>query len=1561
MNNNDNQDVSSEQAKKALDTTASLGNKAGRKVSNALRKTKLHRKMRVLAKKAKRKVVQAFVKLIKIIFHFLLQLLISFWWFILILVAIVAIGSYFVNNDVVDQFLNVNLQMDQLVEDSPFNLDRNGNYSTNIKELSKGNKMYFVYYAYNAQKSAYASVVGADNKPINIPGSDKYHILGLGFGGGKKLVSTNDPLYQASLEPYLIDSQKKVIQDFTMNTTMLYLFDNTMHRSINGEGRDGFYFTEQFIRPMYTDDDYNYSDLWSDKYGFNSKSWQFDPEYDPNLERDKVIRRKGSGASDILRNPTEKDMAEPISKEELKKNKNVSPEYHGDPQYFYLYKGAKNSNHPYPYKTTDGKAPNTDTGDNIKKVRGAWNYGFAPIFKFKQYEIDYGVKPRNKKESYHITLPKHKEYYLVGVTAPVGTMDLTNELDKKYNENKAKPLDQWKTSDMKHLNEKKTPDGQIIEPDLHATAEDGHDPSDVISDAPDQLNSKDIDDMIKVRTQGANGYQKDIVDGNIFGLHGTQYFSDYLEHYKTYIPSQVTNTNTIDLAQRYAMFEHGTLYSTSADKKEAYQKMEDFFNQQLDEMKKESGETTMADKNYDQIGGSQAKWEAAQQWKDLANKYGKTYGIDPDLILAIIAHESGGKAGASNPSSSAYGLMQVLAGSSHPSAYNFETHSTDSMSYNKGASPDIQVKAGTMMLAQAMNSPQAHHNVALGLMVYADGTGGVEQYFLSKMSEKPEDITPEQIAKYKDPYGQSGFAKEVMSIYGGKGKPYFMSKDGKKYELGNSNGVSSGFTNLGSSIADTVKGLFKNLDQVGKGIFSVTPYNSMGVESTLYDYFPEKDTEEIEQFAPRQNGQNLRKEEQLDNYLNYYKGKIHHNPNSGAKMMHWKSYDNHLSQDEFMDFMRSYIAVLQTSNGRKTNFDQSPDNLTDMDQALNLFYTKQFLSLYKGTTSTRDQTKKVIETAFGTTEANLINGSVPKLSSADSSKDMNAKNSASNETIASQDHANNNKENAKKDPQSNDSNKDADKDGQVDYSKYNNKFNPFTKNTTLEAGNFNGYNVMLETSPGQPVGNFAPGTVSDIGQNSISVTTRGATAYYTNLIPRGWIGYNTSKFGKNNDSSKSPLNVISSKTKEITSNTKIKVGDKVKAGEILGVTIPNNKLTFGLQVPNGRLAQMDLENKTLAKAVKYESPEKAAKDAQSRKNRDKDSSNSDAYPKDDSTPQETNNEDGAIKQAKEEKKSQVLVRNDQAIGQYINPEVLFTQDPSSADGQWGSPLVGVGITDFIVTSGWGDRTAQIGGAGTAFHQGWDVDIHKSKQVAAVDDGKVIYAGYSGVSSVEYVIIIDHGYADSYYQEFGSQIIVKKGDTVKKGQAIANLAGATHLHYGAIDKQKEEKYIGNSGYPMPPIPPASLGHPKSTPQGWLDPAQFYGMSEDKALEFNKKSTSPSNNGMTLKGYASTKVAGKGGKGGAFKITFYDPMIAAGGHPNPAVFGTGDQIYSGCAAPLSVFPKGTHLKITLPDGKVIHRVVNDTGTFANTNTQQIDVAWRNSEIPSYGTGTGQVEME
>lgn len=76
-------------------------------------------------------------------------------------------------------------------------------------------------------------------------------------------------------------------------------------------------------------------------------------------------------------------------------------------------------------------------------------------------------------------------------------------------------------------------------------------------------------------------------------------------------------------------------------------------------------------------------------------------------------------------------------------------------------------------------------------------------------------------------------------------------------------------------------------------------------------------------------------------------------------------------------------------------------------------------------------------------------------------------------------------------------------------------------------------------------------------------------------------------------------------------------------------------------------------------------------------------------------------------------------------------------------------------------------------------------------------------------------------------------------------------------------------------------------------------------------------------------------------------------------DPAILGS-SMGYSGVAANLSKFPKGTHLRITASNGQTFDRVVNDTGYFAYSNPNQLDIAMPNSQALQFGRQNVTVQV-
>lgn len=111
-----------------------------------------------------------------------------------------------------------------------------------------------------------------------------------------------------------------------------------------------------------------------------------------------------------------------------------------------------------------------------------------------------------------------------------------------------------------------------------------------------------------------------------------------------------------------------------------------------------------------------------------------------------------------------------------------------------------------------------------------------------------------------------------------------------------------------------------------------------------------------------------------------------------------------------------------------------------------------------------------------------------------------------------------------------------------------------------------------------------------------------------------------------------------------------------------------------------------------------------------------------------------------------------------------------------------------------------------------FHDGYDFGSAKySGNFKAVNDGKVIYAGYYG-AGIGTAIVLQIAEYQVMYQEFGNTYFVKAGDTVKAGQPLGTLT-SNHLHLG-ITKKDWKTALGswdiNDGTWINPIPLLTSG-------------------------------------------------------------------------------------------------------------------------------------------------------
>ncbi len=89
---------------------------------------------------------------------------------------------------------------------------------------------------------------------------------------------------------------------------------------------------------------------------------------------------------------------------------------------------------------------------------------------------------------------------------------------------------------------------------------------------------------------------------------------------------------------------------------------------------------------------------------------------------------------------------------------------------------------------------------------------------------------------------------------------------------------------------------------------------------------------------------------------------------------------------------------------------------------------------------------------------------------------------------------------------------------------------------------------------------------------------------------------------------------------------------------------------------------------------------------------------------------------------------------------------------------------------------------------SSYHDGIDIAGNYGATIVASGDGKVVFAGKTKVYGN--TVIIDHGHGISTLYGHASRILIKNGQTVRKGQAIALVGNTgrstgTHLHFGVL--------------------------------------------------------------------------------------------------------------------------------------------------------------------------------
>ena len=123
---------------------------------------------------------------------------------------------------------------------------------------------------------------------------------------------------------------------------------------------------------------------------------------------------------------------------------------------------------------------------------------------------------------------------------------------------------------------------------------------------------------------------------------------------------------------------------------------------------------TFADQLARSTAGSASLPEDAQRFKPMIDRAARYWGVDPDVINAVIEHESRFEPGATNPTSGRDGLMQLMPATAK------------GLGVTNPYDPAQNIWGGAHLLSTQLQ--HFHGDLRLALAAYSAGAGAVEHY-----------------------------------------------------------------------------------------------------------------------------------------------------------------------------------------------------------------------------------------------------------------------------------------------------------------------------------------------------------------------------------------------------------------------------------------------------------------------------------------------------------------------------------------------------------------------------------------------------------------------------------------------------------------------------------------------------------------------------------------------------------------------------------------------------------------------------------------------------------------
>ena len=122
--------------------------------------------------------------------------------------------------------------------------------------------------------------------------------------------------------------------------------------------------------------------------------------------------------------------------------------------------------------------------------------------------------------------------------------------------------------------------------------------------------------------------------------------------------------------------------------------------------------------------------QSAERYEDLFELYGNRYGIDKNLLMALVAQESAGEHYENLDNGPAEGIMQIEVEAhidSTVTAYNTETGEMDTVYVSPEALQDLEsnIQIGTMLFRNCLE--ESNYNIPLALQTYNFGPGNMAE------------------------------------------------------------------------------------------------------------------------------------------------------------------------------------------------------------------------------------------------------------------------------------------------------------------------------------------------------------------------------------------------------------------------------------------------------------------------------------------------------------------------------------------------------------------------------------------------------------------------------------------------------------------------------------------------------------------------------------------------------------------------------------------------------------------------------------------------------------------